>query len=99
MLFHDRGKELHVRVRYAGWLIFTILYTACTDVMPTAPKSPSSSARRTIDPIGSPVQIYGAWHCGSDYCTWGSVRDMTDFDKMNHWLIDRGDGRPSVNLV
>ena len=27
----------------------------------------------------------------------GSVR--TDFDAKNHWLIDRGDGRPSVNLV
>src|SRR5256714_15103867 len=47
------------------------------------------------------MQIYGAWHCGSDYCTWASVRDMTDFDTKNHWLIDRGDGSglPSVNLV
>jgi hypothetical protein len=24
---------------------------------------------------------------------------MTDFDQKNRWLIDRGDGRPSVNLV
>jgi len=24
---------------------------------------------------------------------------MTDFDTRNHWLIDRGDGSPSVNLV
>jgi len=24
---------------------------------------------------------------------------MTDFDTMNHWLVDRGDGRPSVNVV
>jgi hypothetical protein len=24
---------------------------------------------------------------------------MTDFDQANHWLIDRGDGTPSVNLV
>jgi hypothetical protein len=23
------------------------------------------------------IQIYGSWHCGSDFCTWGSVRDMT----------------------
>ena len=47
------------------------------------------------------ISVYGAWHCGSDYCTWGSVRDMTDFDQKNHWLIDRGDGSklPSVNLV
>jgi len=47
------------------------------------------------------IQIYGSWHCGNDFCTWGSVRDMTDFDTKNHWLIDRGDGSglPSVNLV
>jgi hypothetical protein len=49
----------------------------------------------------SQMQIYGTWHCGSDYCTWASVRDMTDFDTKNHWIIDRGDGSglPSVNLV
>ncbi len=49
----------------------------------------------------SQMQIYGAWHCGSDYCTWASVRNMTDFDTKNHWIIDRGDGSglPSVNLV
>lgn len=47
------------------------------------------------------MQIYGSWHCGSDACTWASVRNMTDFDTKNHWLIDRGDGSglPSVNLV
>jgi len=45
------------------------------------------------------IQVYGAWHCGNDYCTWASVRDMADFDTKNHWLIDRGDGVPSVNLV
>src|SRR5436309_14737026 len=47
----------------------------------------------------TPLQIYGAWHCGNDACTWATVRDMTDFDHNNHWLVDRGDGRPSVNLV
>ena len=45
------------------------------------------------------IQIFGAWHCGNDYCTWSTVRDATDFDLKNHWLIDRGDGHPSVNLV
>jgi hypothetical protein len=30
---------------------------------------------------------------------WGAARTVADFDAMNHWLIDRGDGRPSVNLV
>src|ERR1051326_1243990 len=49
----------------------------------------------------TPISVYGAWHCGNDFCTWGSVRDMTDFDQKNRWLIDRGDGsgQPSVNLV
>src|SRR5213592_2119795 len=47
----------------------------------------------------TPIQIYGTWHCGNDACTWATVRDMTDFDAKNHWIIDRGDGVPSVNLV
>jgi hypothetical protein len=47
----------------------------------------------------TPISVYGAWHCGNDACTWASVRDMTDFDLKNRWLINRGDGRPSVNLV
>ncbi|MQA26697.1 MAG: hypothetical protein GEU94_14800, partial [Micromonosporaceae bacterium] len=45
------------------------------------------------------IQVYGAWHCSDDFCTWGTVRDIAEFDSMNHWLVDRGDGRPSVNLV
>lgn len=45
------------------------------------------------------IQVYGAWLCGTDECTWGSVPSMTTFDSDNHWLIDRGDGTPSVNLV
>src|SRR5215831_3943534 len=49
--------------------------------------------------VATPIQIYGAWHCGNDACTWGTVRNMTDFDAKNHWIIDRGDGVPSVNLV
>jgi hypothetical protein len=47
----------------------------------------------------TPIQVYGTWHCGSDFCNWGIVRDMTDFDAKNHWLVDRGDGVPSINLV
>ena len=46
-----------------------------------------------------PLQVYGAWHCSNDACTWGAPRDVTEFDSKNHWLVDRGDGRPSVNLV
>jgi len=62
------------------------------------------------DPPGlQPLSIYGAWHCGDDYCTWSRVRDLGEFDAQNHWLIDRdagscnytvaGNCNPSVNLV
>ena len=88
-----------MRVRNFGWLILAVFWTACSDVGPTSLKSPPPSARHAIDPVGSPIQIYGSWHCGSDYCTWGTERDLAEFDSKNHWLIDRGDGRPSVNLV
>ena len=47
----------------------------------------------------NPISVYGAWLCSNDGCSWASVRDMTDFDVKNHWLIDRGNGQPSVNLV
>jgi hypothetical protein len=47
----------------------------------------------------TPMQIFGAWHCGNHYCDWSVVRRMDEFDAANHWLIDRGDSRPSVNLV
>jgi hypothetical protein len=51
--------------------------------------------------LATPISVYGAWHCGNDACTWASVRDMTDFDVKNRWLVDRADGTglPSVNLV
>src|ERR1700675_1483283 len=47
----------------------------------------------------TPIEIYGAWHCSNDFCTWSTVRKMTDFDTANRWMIARGDGVPSVNLV
>jgi hypothetical protein len=57
------------------------------------------SAKPKAVPTVNSISVYGAWHCGSDFCSWASVRNMTDFDNRNHWLIDRGDGSPSVNLV
>ena len=50
---------------------------------------------------GSSFQVYGAWQCSNDNCSWQTVRDMTDFDNKNHWMIDRGDGSglPSINVA
>jgi hypothetical protein len=50
-------------------------------------------------PEPTPMQIFGVWHAGNDYAQWGTPREMTEFDEANHWIIDRGDGLPSVNLV
>lgn len=47
----------------------------------------------------TPIQIYGVWHAGNDFCTWSTVRNMTDFDTKNRWIVDRGNGQPSVNIV
>src|SRR3989442_35022 len=59
----------------------------------------STNAADTLAAPPTPIQVYGVWHAGSDYCVWGSVRNTTEFDQTNHWLIDRGDGVPAVNLV
>jgi hypothetical protein len=56
------------------------------------PAAPAAAA-------ATPVSIYGTWHCSDDACTWARVRTVAEFDSKNHWLVDRGDGRPSVNLV
>jgi hypothetical protein len=45
------------------------------------------------------IQVYGVWLCGSDQCVWGSAPNMTTFDQQNNWIINRGDGNPSVNVV
>jgi hypothetical protein len=55
---------------------------------------PSAHAQTT-----NPMQVYGAWHCGNDYCTWSTVRDMNDFHIRNKWLVEGANGRPAVNLV
>ena len=54
-----------------------------------------------VGPSGAqtPMQVFGVWHCYSDGCNWFSVPNMTTFDIDNHWLIDRGDGVPAVNVV
>jgi hypothetical protein len=71
-------------------VVLTLLSLATVLAAP----APASAAT-----TGTPIQVYGAWHCSNDACLWGSVRDLTEFDQQNHWLIDRGNGSPSVNLV
>jgi hypothetical protein len=52
-----------------------------------------------LSPLHAQIQVYGLWHCWDDACSWASVPNMTTFDTNNHWIIDRGNGQPSVNVV
>jgi hypothetical protein len=80
----------------------TVLAAACAVLLLAAAPAPAAAPRvpaAAPAAAGTPISVYGAWHCSDDACTWATARDMTAFDTANHWLIDRGDGRPSVNLV
>jgi len=66
---------------------------ACDSAPPPPDPSPGGS---------SPIDIFGIWHAGNHYADWALLRDTLEFgefDVANHWIIDRGDGTPSVNLV
>ena len=88
-----------MRTRHLAWLALSVLWTACTDAAPSQPKIPRLVASAAIGPTVTPIQVYGSWHCSNDYCTWAAERTIAEFDSKNHWIIDRGDGRPSVNVV
>ncbi len=64
----------------------------------SAAKPPTPTPTPPPGPLNQ-IQVYGVWHCGNDACTWSTVRDITEFDQKNHWIIDRGNGSPSVNIV
>ena len=85
---------------------FISLFALMILVLVALGASTSVSAAKPTPPPPTPtpgpatqLQVYGVWHCGNDACTWSSVRDMTDFDLKNRWIIDRGNGTPSVNIV
>jgi hypothetical protein len=63
-----------------------------------SPKPVASSAPKPAAAFTN-ISVYGAWHCGSDFCTWSTVRNMTDFNTKNNWIVNRGDGTPAVNLI
>ena len=95
--------EMRILMRRYAVAAAVLLLTAAAVAFPVA-NTPGGAAgalavSRAEAAAGTPIQIYGAWHCSNDACLWGTVRSVSDFDANNHWLIDRGDGKPSVNLV
>jgi hypothetical protein len=61
------------------------------------PPDPGDPPPQPVDP--EPLQIFGIWHAGNHYADWSVTQTMAEFDDANHWIIDRGDGKASVNLV
>src|SRR5215813_15605426 len=107
---HSFHPKFHICSHYGK---HPAVYLASLEIKPEVPMQSTSFPSRIlclailaaslllagVNAGATPIQIYGAWHCSNDQCTWGTVRNITDFDTRNHWLIDRGDGVPSVNLV
>lgn len=96
---------------YVALTAFALGIGACSGDVPTEPnestgeaffKKGGRNAPGSAPPMAetaTPIDVYGAWHCSDDYCLWGTARDILEFGAQNAWLIDRGDGNPSVNLV
>jgi hypothetical protein len=95
-------KELRLYVYVTTFLGFTLVNGCSVKEDSTGPEKARSKEQvsgTTSDGPLTPICVYGVWHAGNDYCVWGSVRSVSEFDSKNHWLIDRGDGHPSVNVV
>ena len=66
----------------------------------TEARRPTPTPAPTTPPAPAQVSIYGAWHCSQRLLHLGPRRGpSTEFDARTTGSIDRGDGRPSVNLV
>ena len=64
---------------------------------PEPPPLPPPEPPPPADPV--PLQVFGVWHAGNHYADWVPKRTWDEFDQANRWIINRGDGKPSVNLV
>ena len=98
------SKKLAVSFAVVVTLVALVSSMLASVSVANAAPPPPKPTKTPIGPTATPppltqLQIYGAWHCGNDACTWASVRDVNEFDSKNNWLINRGDGHPSVNLV
>jgi len=47
-----------------------------------------------VHSLPSLEKIYSAWYCGDDSCLWASTPSNNAT-----WLVNRGDGKPTVNIV
>lgn len=93
-----KGKSIMKKISFYSLVVFLLsiaILNGCNKLDDEFLTEESEELKST----GSDIAIYGVWHAGNDYCIWGSVRDINEFHTENEWLVDRGDGVPSVNLV
>jgi hypothetical protein len=91
-----KGLSLLLIITITGFVSFLACQKKQNESQHAVTANTKSSSNATAPP---PIQIYGAWHAGNDGCSWATARTVTEFDSKNHWLIDRGNGQPSVNLI
>jgi|SRR2546428_2836177 len=94
-------KQKLILLAALGILAFIMLYCSKSKETVKPEENQTNANGLTTESTSSttPMSIYGAWHAGNEACGWSTVRNMTEFDTQNHWLIDRGNGQPSVNLI
>lgn len=99
----------HIRFIILLFISLIFVIAGCQKAELISEELETSLKKARVKPVKEPayvlsdtptqLQVYGVWHAGNDYCTWGTVRDIGEFDSRNNWIINRGDGYPSVNLV
>jgi len=43
----------------------------------------------------APSKLFGLWYCGDDYCDWAAEPNLNNAQ----WIVNRGDGKPTANVV
>ena len=85
----------HIQLRHAVAIGATLVVLFVT----VAAKPGGGGGGGGLAETPTPIQIFGAWHCSDDACTWASVRSVSEFASKNDWLINGRAGQPAVNLV
>jgi hypothetical protein len=94
-------KKQYLLASAIGLTVFLFLL-GCQKNLPVNDVDNNKTAEVTplsLYSIPTPLQVYGVWHAGNDYCIWGTDRNITEFDSKNGWLVRGNKGKPSVNVV
>jgi hypothetical protein len=98
LFLYEGGRMFNKFVSLFALIVLVMVAFGSSTGSVNAAKPPTPTPTPPPGPM-TQIQVYGVWHCGNDACTWSTVRDMTDFDLKNRWIINRGNGTPSVNIV